>query len=209
MPVAVVGDPAALPPLNRPASRWNIANLLTGFRLVLVVPFLLALFARGGHDPGWRLIATALFAVAAITDRFDGQLARRYGWVTDLGKFADPLADKALTGGASIGLSLLGVVPWWLTVVVLVRELFVTVLRSVLARTAAMPASRGGKLKTLLLAVGLGLLLLPFGVHSAVHWVGIAVLVAAAVVSTVTGVDYTFRARTLARAARTRARAGG
>jgi CDP-diacylglycerol--glycerol-3-phosphate 3-phosphatidyltransferase len=184
-----------LPPVQ--VSRWNIANLLTMIRLVLVLPFVLALFAAGGHSTGWRALATALFTVAALTDRFDGQVARRYGWVTDLGKFVDPLADKALTGSALIGLSVLGLVPWWLTVVIVVREVLVTVLRSVLARIAAMPATRGGKLKTLLLTVGLGLVLLPFGAHGVVHGVGIAVLVLAAVVSTVTGVDYVLAGRRL------------
>lgn len=187
---------------RRPVSRYNVANLLTFFRLVLVVPFVLALFADGGHQLGWRIVATALFVAAALTDKLDGTLARRYGWVTELGKFADPLADKALTGAALIGLSLLHLVPWWLTVLVVVREVVVTVLRSVLARIAVIPASRGGKLKTLLLSVGLGLVLLPFADHGVVHGIGIAVLVAAAVVSTATGVDYVLAGRRLRRTGR-------
>lgn len=184
------------------ASRWNVANVLTLFRLVLVVPFVLALFAGGGSSVGWRVAATVLFTVAALTDRFDGQLARRHGWVTDLGKFADPLADKALTGAALIGLSILHLVPWWLTVVIVVREAAVTVLRSALVRTVAMPASRGGKLKTLLLSIGLGLVLLPFAAHGGVHAVGIVVLLVAALVSTVTGIDYALRGRRLLAARR-------
>lgn len=194
----VTQAPVTVPRVAAPqVSRWNIANILTLSRLVLVVPFVLALFAGGGHAVGWRVVATALFTAAALTDRFDGQLARRYGWVTDLGKFADPLADKALTGAALIGLSILDLVPWWLTVVIVIREVLVTALRSAMARIAAMPASRGGKLKTLLLTIGLGLVLLPFAAHGVVHAAGIAVLLAAAVVSTVTGIDYALRGRRL------------
>jgi len=191
------GDAPAL--ARRRVSRLNAANILTLVRLVLVVPFVLALFAGGGHRVDWRLAATALFVVAAVTDRLDGQLARRHGWVTDLGTFADPLADKALTGSALVGLSILHLVPWWLTVVVVVREVLITVLRSVLARIAAIPASRGGKLKTLLLTVGLGLVLLPVADAGVVHGVGLGVLVAAAAVSTVTGVEYVIAGRRLYR----------
>lgn len=203
--VAVGASPDEAPPVDdppvarRPVSRLNAANILTFVRLVLVAPFVLALFAGGGHRVGWRLVATALFVVASVTDRLDGQLARRHGWVTDLGTFADPLADKALTGSALVGLSILHLVPWWLTMLVVVREVLITVLRSVLARIAAIPASRGGKLKTLLLTVGLGLVLLPVADAGVVHGVGLAVLVAAAVVSTVTGVEYVIAGRRLYR----------
>ena len=99
--------------------------------------------------------------MASVTDRVDGELARRRGLVTDFGKIADPIADKALIGAALIGLSLLGELPWWVTVVVLVREIGVTLLRFLVIRHGVMPASRGGKVKTLLQAVGIGLLVLP------------------------------------------------
>ena len=184
-------------PAAVPVSRWNIANLLTGVRFLLVVPFGLVLFAADGHATGWRVAATALFVVASATDRVDGQVARRYGLVTDLGAFADPLADKVLTGTALVGLSLLGDLTWWLTVVVLVREVAVTVIRSAVARIAVIPASRGGKAKTVLLTIGLTLVLLPIG--GAVHVVGVVALTAAAVVSTLTGVDYAMRAIRLVR----------
>ncbi|MGH8880531.1 MAG: CDP-alcohol phosphatidyltransferase family protein, partial [Stackebrandtia sp.] len=104
-------EPAAVPLMN-------IANILTILRIVMVPFFLLTLFAGGGHDTGWRVGAAALFAGAAITDRIDGQLARKYGLVTDFGKLADPIADKALIGAALIGLSVLGDLPWWITIVI-------------------------------------------------------------------------------------------
>ena len=184
----------------RVVSRWNVANLVTGVRFLLVVPFLLVTFAAGGHDTGWRIAAAVVFLLASSTDKIDGWVARRYHLVTDLGKFADPLADKLLTGAALVGLSLLGELWWWLTVVILVREVAVTVIRSVVARTAAMPASRGGKAKTVLLTAGIFLVLLPVG--GPVYWTGVVALLAAAVVAVVTGVDYAGRGARLLRAAR-------
>ena len=107
----------------------NIANVLTGVRLVLVPVFLVALFVGDGHETFWRIAAFIVFAVAVITDRFDGALARSYGMVTEFGTLADPIADKALIGAALIGLSMLGDLPWWVTVVIMVREIGMTVLR--------------------------------------------------------------------------------
>ncbi len=184
-------------PRIQTVSRLNVANLLTLVRFLLVVPFAFVIFAGGGHAVGWRVAAALLFLLASATDRLDGQVARRYGLVTDLGKFADPLADKVLTGTALVALSVLGELWWWLTLLVLVREFAVTVLRSALARKAAMPASKGGKAKTVLLTIGIGLLLLPIG--GAVHIAGLVALVGAAAVSTVTGVDYGFRGARIAR----------
>src|SRR5262249_11353947 len=145
-------------------SAWNVANALTVFRLALVPVFLLALFAGSGHDVGWRIVACAIFALASITDRIDGELARKRGLITEFGKLADPIADKALIGAALIGLSVLGDLPWWVTVVVLVRDVGVTLLRFWVIRHGVIPASRGGKLKTLLQAVATGLfILIPIG----------------------------------------------
>ena len=98
-----------------PVSLMNLPNALTVLRLILVPVFLLALFAQGGHDTIWRWIAWGVFAIAAITDRFDGHIARKRGQVTDFGKIADPIADKALTGSALIALSMLGDLAWWVT----------------------------------------------------------------------------------------------
>ena len=188
-----------------PATSWNVANALTVLRLVLVPVFLFALFQDGGESTGWRVVAFVAFAVASITDRIDGEIARRHNLVTDFGKIADPIADKALIGAALIGLSVLDELPWWITVVILVREIGITVLRLVVIRHGVMPASRGGKLKTLLQSVAIGLLVLP--TEGWVTTVALAVMGVAVVVTVVTGVDYVVRALRLRRtSARTVAR---
>ena len=193
-----IGDPAS------PASAWNIANALTVFRLVLVPVFLVALFADGGHTTRWRVIAWAVFAVASVTDRIDGDIARKRGLVTEFGKLADPIADKALIGAALIGLSALHDLPWWVTVVMLVREIGVTLLRFWVIRHGVIPASRGGKLKTLLQAVGTGLfVLIPIG--SWLKPVAWTFMGAAIVVALATGVDYVSRAVRLRSASRGKA----
>lgn len=170
----------------------NIANLLTVLRLVLVPFFLLALFLDGGGSAGARVVAFLVFALAALTDRVDGQIARSRGLVTSFGTIADPIADKALTGAGLVGLSVLGELPWWVTVVIAVRELGVTLLRFWVIRHGVIPASRGGKLKTLLQTVAIGLYVLPVG--GVGHLVGVVVMAAALAVTLVTGVDYVVRA---------------
>jgi CDP-diacylglycerol--glycerol-3-phosphate 3-phosphatidyltransferase len=190
-------DPIADQP--SPVSAWNLANALTVFRLVLVPVFLAALFRHSGDAPGWRVTAWGVFAVASITDRLDGELARKRGLITEFGKLADPIADKALVGAALIGLSLLGDLPWWVTVVILVREVGVTVLRFWVIRHGVMAASRGGKVKTLLQSVAIGLFVLPrWGWLHEIAWV---VMVAAIIVALATGLDYVGRALRLRRAA--------
>ena len=141
--VAVSGQPHTDPVVPR-ARVANIANVLTGVRLVLVPVFLVVLFVGDGHETFWRIAAFIVFAVAVITDRFDGALARSYGMVTEFGTLADPIADKALIGAALIGLSILGDLPWWVTVVIMAREIGVTVLRFAVLRRGVIPASRGG-----------------------------------------------------------------
>jgi CDP-diacylglycerol---glycerol-3-phosphate 3-phosphatidyltransferase len=178
-------------------SNWNLANALTVVRLMLVPVFGWLLLADGGDSDGLRVAAFAVFAAAAATDRFDGDLARRRGTVTDFGKLADPIADKALTGMAFIGLSLLGELPWWVTVVVLIREWGVTALRFWVVRIGVIAASPGGKLKTALQALALGLYILPLS--DAFDPVEIGAMALAVVVTVATGVDYVFRALALRR----------
>jgi CDP-diacylglycerol--glycerol-3-phosphate 3-phosphatidyltransferase len=172
-------------PAPASASTWNIANGLTLLRLLLVPVFGWLLLARGGDDPGLRALAAATFAVAAVTDRVDGELARRRGLVTDVGKIADPIADKALMGTALVGLSLLGELAWWVTVVVITREVGITLLRFVVLRHGVMPAGRGGKAKTVLQALAVTLYLLPL--PDAWAPVAVAVLAVAVTVTVVTG----------------------
>lgn len=177
------------------AALFNLANLLTGARLVLVPVFLFALLVEQGDDPSWRIAAAVLFTVAALTDRFDGDLARRRGQVTDFGKIADPIADKALTGAALFGLSAIGALAWWITAVIALRELGVTLLRMVVLRHAVLPATRGGKLKTGAQVVAIGLYVLPLPeALDPLKWVVMGIAVALTVV---TGIDYVIRAARL------------
>ncbi|PZF80719.1 CDP-diacylglycerol--glycerol-3-phosphate 3-phosphatidyltransferase [Jiangella anatolica] len=182
-----------------PPSPWNIANALTILRVVLVPVFGWLLLREGGDDDGSRIAAFVAFGIAMLTDQIDGELARRRGLVTDFGKIADPIADKALTGMAFVGLSILGELPWWVTVIVLVREWGITAMRFAVIRYGVMAANRGGKLKTALQTLALGLYLLPLPgwfdpVEATV--MGIAVLV-----TVVTGVDYVLSAIRLRRSA--------
>ena len=125
-------------------SNFNIANVLTTLRIVMVPFFGWALLHDGGDSVTWRWVAFALFAVAMITDKVDGDLARKHNLITDFGKIADPIADKALIGTALVLLAVLGLLPWWVTVLVLGRELGITLMRFVVIRHGVMPAGRGG-----------------------------------------------------------------
>jgi len=186
-------DAAALPP--DPVSTLNIANVVTVLRALLVPVFAVLLLHGEGTDDSWRVAAWAVFSIASVTDRIDGHLARTRGLVTKFGQVADPIADKALTSAALIGLSSLGELPWWVTVVVIVREVGITLLRFFVIRHGIIPASRGGKLKTLLQGVAIGLYVLPLTGLLASFRAG--VMVAAVAVTVVTGVDYVVRATTL------------
>ena len=200
-------DPIADSP--NAVSAMNIANYLTVLRLLLVPVFAVLLVQHGGHSTGWRLAACLVFAAASLTDRFDGELARRRGLVTEFGKLADPIADKALVGTALIGLSALGDLAWWITVVMVVREVGVTLLRFWVIRHGVIGASRGGKLKTLLQTVAIGLYVLRLS--GWLHVVAEVVMLVAVAVAVVTGGDYVVRAvrlRRTGRAARA-ARAAG
>lgn len=166
---------------------FNIANWLTVGRIVLV-PVVVAGLMAGGT--AWRMVALAAFCVASVTDFLDGRLARSRGLVTDFGKIADPVADKALTGAALITLSALGELAWWVTAVIMVRELGVTALRFWVIRRGVIAASRGGKLKTLLQIIAICLYMIPWtpGVFRDL------VMAAAVIATVVTGVDYLLRA---------------
>ena len=186
-------DPAATPPQT--AKVVNLPNALTVLRMAVVPVFAVLLLQGGGSDTSDLYWATLVFALAIITDRYDGMIARRTGQVTEFGKLADPIADKALTGTALIGLSVLDLLPWWVTVVILVREIGVTVLRFWVIRHGVIAASRGGKAKTVLQALAIGLYILPLtGVLATVRWWVMAVAV---VLTVLTGLDYVYRALTL------------
>jgi CDP-diacylglycerol--glycerol-3-phosphate 3-phosphatidyltransferase len=179
-------DPIATPAAPQ-AGVLNVANLLTAVRLVLVPFFVWLMFVEGTW---WRVAALALFAVASLTDRVDGELARRRNLITDFGKILDPIADKALVGSALVSLSLLGRLWWWVTIAILVRELGITLLRFVVIRYGVIAASRGGKLKTMLQVIAIGLYIMP-GPIDPLRWI---VMGAATVVTLVTGFDYLVKA---------------
>src|SRR6516162_10129355 len=182
-------SPGVARPALAPAGLVNAANALTVLRLALVPVFVACLLAGGD---GWRVVAFAVFAAASVTDLLDGRIARRRGLITDFGKIADPVADKALTGAALVTLSALGELPWWVTAVILAREVCVTLLRFWVIRRGVIAASRGGKLKTLLQVVAIALYVLPL--PTALNVVKEAVMAAAVVVTVVTGIDYGVRA---------------
>lgn len=190
----------------RQASLWNIANILTMIRIGLVPAFVVLMLVAGGHDPAWRSLAWAAFTIAMITDLFDGELARRHNLVTDFGKIADPIADKAIMGAALICLSSLGDLSWWVTGVILARELGITLMRFWVIRHGVIPASRGGKAKTLTQGVAVGMYILALtGPLATLRWWVMAVAVALTVL---TAVDYVRQAVVLRRAGLAAASAG-
>ena len=142
-------------------SNLNVPNVLTTLRIVMVPFFGWALLIDDGGSITWRVVAWLLFGLAMITDKIDGDLARKHGLVTNFGKIADPIADKAITGMAFIGLSIVGDIWWWVTIVVLLREWSVTLLRLSVLRHVVIAASQSGKIKTMLQAMALGFLCLP------------------------------------------------
>ncbi|HIY85468.1 MAG TPA: CDP-diacylglycerol--glycerol-3-phosphate 3-phosphatidyltransferase [Candidatus Yaniella excrementavium] len=184
---------------NGQVSALNLPNVLTTIRILLVPFFIWALWESGtfGEESMQsRWIAVVIFAVAMYTDKLDGDIARARGLVTNFGKIADPIADKFLTGAAWITMSLLGEIWWWITIVILLREWGITVMRLLMLRTRVLPASRGGKIKTVLQTAAILALLLPLAPFLGEWWLwfGWAIVIAALVVTLVTGLEYVVKA---------------
>ncbi|NLT26254.1 MAG: CDP-diacylglycerol--glycerol-3-phosphate 3-phosphatidyltransferase [Microbacteriaceae bacterium] len=181
---------------DTPASPWAVPNIITVVRILFAPAMVWALLADAGEGGPLRWLALALFVVGISSDAVDGHLARSRNLITDLGKLLDPIADKALTGAALIGLSLLGELPWWVTGLILARELGITLWRLVEAKRIVLPAGRGGKLKTVLQAVAISLALAPFPalLGDWMHWVNTATMALALVVTLWSGADYLVRA---------------
>ncbi|MER7332398.1 MULTISPECIES: CDP-diacylglycerol--glycerol-3-phosphate 3-phosphatidyltransferase [unclassified Micromonospora] len=177
----------------------NAANALTALRLVLVPIFGASLVVSGMTHAGWQMAACLIFAVASVTDLVDGWIARRFALVTSVGKVADPIADKALTGAALLLLSWYDRLPWWVTAVILVRELGITALRFWVIRHGVIAASRGGKIKTALQILAITWYLWPM--PAALAAVGPWIMAAAVGVTVVTGFDYVVQALRLRRPA--------
>ncbi|MGN6428699.1 MAG: CDP-diacylglycerol--glycerol-3-phosphate 3-phosphatidyltransferase [Leifsonia sp.] len=177
-------------------SNWNLPNVITVVRILLAPAFVWMLLADAGHDGPLRWAAAVLFVLAIATDGVDGAIARRNNLVTDLGKLLDPIADKVLTGGALIALSILGELPWWVTVVILVREIGITVYRFVVIRQGVIAASRGGKIKTIVQSVAISFALFPLWtvLGDWIFWVNGILMTAAVVLTVVTGFDYLWQA---------------
>jgi CDP-diacylglycerol--glycerol-3-phosphate 3-phosphatidyltransferase len=179
-------------------SNWNVPNVLTALRIAMVPFFAWALLVDGGESVLWRTVAWALFVLAMITDKIDGDYARKHNLVTDFGKIADPIADKALTGMAFIGLSIIGEIWWWVTILVLLREWSVTLMRLSIAKHVVIAAGRSGKIKTTLQAISLSMLVLPLReldgalepVGLVLWWVAIVLLAAAVAMTVWSGYEF-------------------
>lgn len=191
--MAIPGADQPAVPEPRP-SNWNLPNLITIVRILFAPVFLWMLLADNGADGALRWVAAALFIVGIATDGVDGAIARRYDLVTDLGKLLDPIADKILTGGALIALSILGELPWWVTVVILVREWGITLFRFLVISEGVIAASRGGKLKTLFQSFAISFALVPLWVWPPfdpwIYWVDGILMSIAFVLTVLTGLDY-------------------
>lgn len=181
-------EQAGSPPAPNPV---NIPNALTVLRLLLVPVFVWLLFADP-QDVGWRLAATGVFILAIVTDALDGRIARKHNLITDFGKIWDPIADKALTGAAFLGLSILGELSWWVTVIILLREWGITWMRvAMLKYGEVMSAKAGGKLKTVLQSIAL-ILYLPYlpAMPVFVQWFAWLTMAAAFVLTVTSGIQY-------------------
>jgi len=173
-------------------AHWlNVPNGLTALRMVLVPVFAWVLLSHP-HDDSWRWMAALIFVIASITDIVDGKVARKYGLVTRFGKLWDPIADKTLTGMALVGLSIIGELPWWITIVILVREWGITLLRFLILKYGVMAANRGGKLKTVTQSIAIVMYLLPL--PSWLHVVGVVVMWVALILTVLTGLGYCWEA---------------
>lgn len=187
---------------SKPVSNFSAPNLIAGAR-ILATPFSFwMLIADNGHNELLRWLSALFFVVAIATDALDGWIARKYNLVTDLGKLLDPIADKFLTGAALVGLSILNELPWWITILVLIREVGITVHRLVEARTVVVAAAWMGKLKTVAQSVAITLALLPLAsvLGDWVIWVNVITMTIAVVLTVASGIDYVITFARMSRA---------
>lgn len=196
--------PAAAGGETKRVSNWNVPNVITVVRILLAPVFVWMLLADAGADGALRWAAAVFFVIAIATDGVDGAIARRNNLVTDLGKLLDPIADKVLTGGALVSLSILAELPWWVTIVILAREIGITAYRFVVIRQGVIAASRGGKVKTIVQSVAISFALFPLWavLGEWVFWVNGILMAAAVILTVVTGIDYLWQAYRGGRAAR-------
>lgn len=174
-------------------SNWNAANIITVGRILFAPVFIwLLLISTDQPSDVTRWVAAGLFVVGMATDGIDGFVARRYNLVTDLGKILDPIADKVLTGGALIALSILGELPWWVTAIILVREVGITIFRMAVLSDQVIPASRGGKIKTVTQFVAITAALMPLSAlwGAPMDIVNTVLMTLVVIITLVTGLDY-------------------
>jgi CDP-diacylglycerol--glycerol-3-phosphate 3-phosphatidyltransferase len=174
--------------IQAPVPIVNVPNALTLVRLLLVPVFGWMLLAHADTQTLWRWVTTAVFLFALATDFLDGRIARKYNLITNFGKLWDPIADKAITGMAFVGLSILDELPWWVTIVILVREWGITLLRFVIIKYGVMAANRGGKAKTMMQTIALCAYLAPL--PSFLDWPAIVLMGIAFALTVLTGLDY-------------------
>lgn len=174
-------------PSPQPVPLWNIANILTMVRCAMV-PLFIVVAALYPESVGGRLVATAIFVAAMITDFLDGHLARTRNLITDFGKLMDPIADKAMTGAAFVMLSVWEYVPWWMTILILVREFGITIMRFTILKHGALPANWAGKAKTMVQTIAIAFCLIPFEIWWApAFWIGWSLVLLAVVLTVWSG----------------------
>ena len=170
------------------AKELNLPNSITIARIAFLPLGAYAIFKNGGDDQTWQWIAWVIFFLIGMTDVLDGKLARSRNSVTELGKFLDPVADKAMIATAMISLSILDRLPWWITIVILSRELFITFFRLAVIKRGVIPANRGGKIKAMMQGFGVGFYVLPLNEN--LYWFRDGFMAVAIILTLVTGLHY-------------------
>jgi CDP-diacylglycerol--glycerol-3-phosphate 3-phosphatidyltransferase len=172
--------------MNLPA--FVTPNFITVLRVLFVPVGAYTLFKNGGDDPTWQYISWCVFFVLGMSDVLDGNLARSRGKVTEFGKFLDPVADKFMIGTAMVSLSILDRMPWWITIVILAREIGVTIFRLSVIKRGVIPANKGGKVKAMMQGFGVGFYVLPLS--PSLYWFRDGFMYIAVVLTIVTGAYY-------------------
>ena len=167
-------------------------NFITTLRIAFLPIGAYALFKNGGDDPTWQIISWWIFFVLGLSDIWDGNLARSRNTITEFGKFLDPIADKAMIGTAMISLSILDRMPWWITIVIMAREVGITLFRLAVIKRGVIPANRGGKIKTFFQGFGIGFYVLPL--NEDMFWFRDSFMAVAIILTLVTGAQYVFSA---------------
>ena len=177
----------------RKPSELNLPNSITILRILTLPLCAYVLFKNGGHDSTWRIVSWWIFFIVGLSDMLDGKLARSRNSVTEFGKLLDPIADKAFIGTAMVGLSILGDLPWWITAVIMFREIGITLFRFAVLKKGVIPANRGGKIKAAFQGFGVGFYVLPL--NPSLYWFRDGFMAIAIALTLVTGVIYLIEAR--------------